>query len=77
LHLVLDMLSVDQSTNLSFPDPRAAFVKGIASMQISEVVSIGARPPKEAAAMVWWWLYYPQFGLFNVLLRLLHLPPQP
>jgi multiple sugar transport system permease protein len=30
-----------------------------------------------AAAMVWWWLYNPQFGLFNVLLRLLHLPPQP
>lgn len=27
-----------------------------------------------AAAMVWWWLYNPQFGLFNVLLRLLHLP---
>jgi multiple sugar transport system permease protein len=30
-----------------------------------------------AAAMVWWWLYNPQFGLFNVLLRLLHFPPQP
>jgi multiple sugar transport system permease protein len=27
-----------------------------------------------AAAMVWWWLYNPQYGLFNVLLRLLHLP---
>lgn len=27
-----------------------------------------------AAAVVWWWLYNPQFGLFNVLLRLLHLP---
>lgn len=27
-----------------------------------------------AAAMVWWWLYNPQFGLFNVFLRLLHLP---
>jgi ABC-type sugar transport system permease subunit len=30
-----------------------------------------------AAAMVWWWMYNPQFGIFNVLLRLLHLPPQP
>jgi ABC-type sugar transport system permease subunit len=30
-----------------------------------------------AAAMVWWWLYNPQFGLFNAVLRLLHLPPQP
>jgi multiple sugar transport system permease protein len=30
-----------------------------------------------AAAMVWWWLYNPQFGLFNVLLRLVHLPDQP
>lgn len=29
-----------------------------------------------AAAMVWWWLYNPQFGLFNVVLKLLHLPPQ-
>ena len=30
-----------------------------------------------AAAMVWWWLYNPQFGLFNVVLRLLGLPNQP
>jgi multiple sugar transport system permease protein len=30
-----------------------------------------------AAAMVWWWLYNPQFGLFNVLLRLGGLPDQP
>lgn len=30
-----------------------------------------------AAAMVWWWLYNPQFGLFNAILKLLHLPPQP
>jgi multiple sugar transport system permease protein len=29
-----------------------------------------------AAAMVWWWLYNPQFGLFNAVLKLLHLPPQ-
>ncbi len=29
-----------------------------------------------AAAMVWWWLYNPQFGLFNNVLKLLHLPPQ-
>jgi ABC-type sugar transport system permease subunit len=30
-----------------------------------------------AAAAVWWWLYNPQYGLFNVLLRLLHLPTSP
>ncbi len=30
-----------------------------------------------AAAMVWWWLYNPQFGLFNVLLRLVHIADQP
>jgi multiple sugar transport system permease protein len=30
-----------------------------------------------AAAVVWWWLYNPQFGLFNVLLRLVGLPIQP
>jgi ABC-type sugar transport system permease subunit len=30
-----------------------------------------------AAAVVWWWLYNPQFGLFNVVLRLLHLPTLP
>ena len=30
-----------------------------------------------AAAVVWWWLYNPQFGLFNVLLRMVGLPIQP
>ena len=30
-----------------------------------------------AAAMVWWWLYNPQFGLFNVLLRLVGIRDQP
>ena len=30
-----------------------------------------------AAAMVWWWLYNPQFGLFNVLLRLVGIADQP
>jgi multiple sugar transport system permease protein len=30
-----------------------------------------------AAAVVWWWLYNPQYGLFNVILKLLHLPEQP
>ncbi len=30
-----------------------------------------------AAAMVWWWLYNPQYGLFNVLLRLVGIPDQP
>jgi multiple sugar transport system permease protein len=30
-----------------------------------------------AAAMVWWWMYNPQFGIFNVLLKLVSLPEQP
>jgi len=53
LQLVLDMLDMDKSTSLNFPDPRAAFLKGIASMQISETVSIRARQPKEAPDLKW------------------------
>jgi ABC-type glycerol-3-phosphate transport system substrate-binding protein len=53
LQLILDMLDVDKSTSLNFPDPRAAFLKGIASMQISETVSIKARQPKEAPDLKW------------------------
>lgn len=53
LKLVLDMLNVDKCTSLEFPDPRAAFLSGIASMQISETVSIRARQPKEAPGMPW------------------------
>jgi multiple sugar transport system permease protein len=30
-----------------------------------------------AAAMVWWWMYNPQFGIFNVLLKLIGIPEQP
>ena len=30
-----------------------------------------------AAAMVWWWMYNPQFGLFNVVLKLIGIPEQP
>jgi multiple sugar transport system permease protein len=30
-----------------------------------------------AAAMVWWWMYNPQFGIFNVLLKLVGFPEQP
>jgi multiple sugar transport system permease protein len=30
-----------------------------------------------AAAMVWWWMYNPQFGIFNVLLKLIGVPEQP
>jgi ABC-type glycerol-3-phosphate transport system substrate-binding protein len=51
--LVLDMLNTDKSTSLNFPDPRAAFLKGVASMQISETVSIKARQPKEAPTLKW------------------------
>src|SRR5256712_8043628 len=46
LKLYLDMLNVDKTTSLSFPDPRAALLQGIASMQISETVSIRARQPR-------------------------------
>jgi ABC-type glycerol-3-phosphate transport system substrate-binding protein len=47
------MLDVDKSTSLNFPDPRTAFLSGIASMQISETVSIKARQPKEAPTLKW------------------------
>jgi multiple sugar transport system permease protein len=30
-----------------------------------------------AAAMVWWWMYNPQFGIINVLLKLIGIPEQP
>ncbi|HEV8676035.1 MAG TPA: extracellular solute-binding protein [Methylomirabilota bacterium] len=53
LKLILDMLDQDKSTSLNFPDPRAAFIKGIASMQISETVSIKARQPKDAPELKW------------------------
>jgi multiple sugar transport system substrate-binding protein len=53
LKLVLDMLNVDKCTSLNFPDPRAAFLRGISSMQISESVSIRARQPREAPGMPW------------------------
>ncbi len=53
IQLILDMLDQDKSTSLNFPDPRAAFLKGIASMQISETVSIKARQPNEAPDLKW------------------------
>ncbi|MDQ7820158.1 MAG: extracellular solute-binding protein [Armatimonadota bacterium] len=62
LRLVLDMLQVDKCTSLNFPDPRAAFLSGIASMQISETVSIRARQPREAPGMPWtsgWGMWLP------------------
>ncbi len=53
LQLILDMLDVDGSTSLNFPDPRAAFISGIASMQISETVSIKAQQPRDAPDLKW------------------------
>ncbi len=53
LQLIYDMIYVDKSTSLNFPDPRDALLKGIASMQISETVSIQARAPKEAPTLKW------------------------
>jgi ABC-type glycerol-3-phosphate transport system substrate-binding protein len=53
LQLVYDMIYVDKSTSLNFPDPRDAFLKGVASMQISETISIHARAPKEAPNLKW------------------------
>lgn len=53
LRLVYDMIYVDKSTSLNFPDPRAALLQGIASMQISETISIKARQPTEAPDLNW------------------------
>ena len=53
VQLIVDMLDVDKSTSLNLPDPRVAFLKGIASMQISETVSIKARQPREAPTLKW------------------------
>jgi sn-glycerol 3-phosphate transport system substrate-binding protein len=53
LQLVYDMLYTDKSTSLDFPDPRAAFLQGLASMQISETISIQTRQPTEAPNLKW------------------------
>ena len=51
--MVRDMVTVDKSTSLNFPDPRESFLKGIAAFQISELVSIQVRQPKEAPGLKW------------------------
>jgi len=48
-----DMIYVDKSTSLNFPDPRDCLLKGLAAMQISELVSIQVRQPKEAPNLKW------------------------
>lgn len=48
-----DMLYVDKSTSLKFPDPRECLLKGLAAMQISELVSIQVRQPREAPNLKW------------------------
>jgi multiple sugar transport system substrate-binding protein len=53
LQLIYDMIYVDKSTSLNFPDPRDALLQGISSMQISETISIQARAPKEAPTLKW------------------------
>jgi multiple sugar transport system substrate-binding protein len=53
LQMAHDMVWVDKSSSLDFPDPRQALLSGIASMQISELVSIQVRQPKEAPDLVW------------------------
>lgn len=53
LKLVWDMIYTDKSTSLDFPDPRAALLQGLASMQISETISIQTRQPKEAPNLKW------------------------
>jgi ABC-type glycerol-3-phosphate transport system substrate-binding protein len=53
LQVAQDMIYVDHSTSLDFPDPRDAFLKGIAAMQISEVISIQVRAPREAPDLKW------------------------
>jgi maltose-binding protein MalE len=53
LQMAHDMVWVDKSSSLDFPDPRQALLSKIASMQISELVSIQVRQPKEAPDLVW------------------------
>ncbi|NQS89256.1 extracellular solute-binding protein [Patescibacteria group bacterium] len=53
LKLVYDMIYADKSTSLNFPDPRTALLQGLASMQISETISIQTRQPREAPNLKW------------------------
>jgi ABC-type glycerol-3-phosphate transport system substrate-binding protein len=53
LQMAHDMVWVDKSSSLDFPDPRQALLSKIASMQISELVSITVRQPTEAPDLVW------------------------
>ena len=53
LQMAHDMVWVDKSSSLDFPDPRQALLSKIASMQISELVSIQLRQPTEAPDLVW------------------------
>jgi multiple sugar transport system substrate-binding protein len=48
-----DMVYVDKSTSTDFPDPRECLLKGLAAMQISEVISIQVRQPREAPDLKW------------------------
>ncbi len=47
------MIYEDRSTSLDFPDPREALLKELAAMQISEVISIQVRQPREAPDLKW------------------------
>jgi ABC-type glycerol-3-phosphate transport system substrate-binding protein len=53
LQMAHDMIWVDRSSSLDFPDPRQALLSSLASMQISELVSIQVRQPVEAPDLVW------------------------
>jgi ABC-type glycerol-3-phosphate transport system substrate-binding protein len=53
LQMAHDIIWVDKSSSLDFPDPRQALLSNLASMQISELVSIQLRQPKEAPDLVW------------------------
>jgi len=53
LQMAYDMVYKDKSTSLEFPDPRDCLLKGLASMQISETISIQVRAPKEAPNLNW------------------------
>jgi ABC-type glycerol-3-phosphate transport system substrate-binding protein len=48
-----DMIYVDKSSSTDFPDPRECLLKGLAAMQISEVISIQVRQPREAPDLKW------------------------
>jgi len=53
LQVAHDMIYIDKSTSTNFPDPRDCLLQDLAAMQISEVISIQVRQPREAPELKW------------------------